>query len=937
MTNKEGNKKEALLKTLLNKRQVNPQIIKLLQNVKNIDIGKAVEFNEDLTYERIDLLVDHLTSEKLNGIKHINQYKEDLVKETMKVKDIDYLMWYCSLIKDYKDPFFTRCLKENLEKRLLREEEQKEYFFIKLIDEELLNLINTEVLESWDIKELEFNGEVYEFEFEELPEELGYLISLEKLVLGYYNRFHYLPDSIGRLQNLKELDLEDGVDLEYIPETILELKNLRKVILPLPIRNLKLSLVKLFLKHRGLKELILLISTNFKRFSFDLTKYKRILDNNEILEFVNALLLFEESYYKALDIFSPAFFDLILEKLQNEKDKEKKQNIKELFVRHLEIYFEIMDNIVRGSDYYHEDFMKLFSERYGSSLSSIFKEFTRGVFLSKDPEQFLKFYNQCWYLMLSEEDLEDLLRDSELDIIPKLDNHIKSWQYEYYEKVRDKWTIHLEKTINPHQRTIFVINDYLYVKRVEGNSFIYVNGKRIQQWPKVLLNIPKKKSFKPKSVRSIDDLVKRYKDNYKVPRTRHKVSPREKFFVFCSNLQAWSEHDYDTNLLYSKLAFHLLKKLSEARDPKAKIKYKEEIYKRIMAGDKNTVRFLREGKYFSDFSSEELSFIGGEIHSKIKDGEYSYIVLFFSRDYTIFFTKEKAREISKEFSQEIRQGNEMAIRYLLSYHDSIRFLAKDSIPMLTNVFQEIENLNMSKIVAVKEDGVSRRVKILSKILSYSLLNKLDHVKRYKKDLIEEIEKIEDEGKFLLCRHYVENMEVYKEEIVKRVMAGNSNVIRFLREKYYFSSFTTEELLSIGEEIHNKINNGDFSYLLLFFNQDYSIFFTEQKSEKILQEFSEEIQQGNELAIRFLLNNYYSVQFSKKESFRMLNSVFRKIENLDIRKVVAVNEGKLTDRVELISEILSQSSLGKLDHVKRYKKTVAEEIEKIEDDEDLQFS
>ena len=132
MTDQKGNKKEGLLNSLLNKfrrnSQIDQQIIELLQNVKNIDIGKAVEFNEDLTYERIDLLVDHLTSEKLNGIKHINQYKEDLVKETMKVKDIDYLMWYCSLIKDYKDPFFTRCLKENLEKRLLREEEQKEYF-----------------------------------------------------------------------------------------------------------------------------------------------------------------------------------------------------------------------------------------------------------------------------------------------------------------------------------------------------------------------------------------------------------------------------------------------------------------------------------------------------------------------------------------------------------------------------------------------------------------------------------------------------------------------------------------------------------------------------------------------------------------------------------------------------------------------------------------
>jgi hypothetical protein len=167
MTDQKGNKQDGLLNSLLNEfprnSQIDQQIIELLQNVKNIDIGKAVDFNEECTDERFRALVMHLSSQKLSNLDHINHYKEDLVKETMRVKDIYDLMWYCYLIKDSKDPFFVRCLKENLEKRLLREEEQKEYFFINLIDRGLIDFIDTVVLESWDIQELEFNGDKYDY------------------------------------------------------------------------------------------------------------------------------------------------------------------------------------------------------------------------------------------------------------------------------------------------------------------------------------------------------------------------------------------------------------------------------------------------------------------------------------------------------------------------------------------------------------------------------------------------------------------------------------------------------------------------------------------------------------------------------------------------------------------------------------------------------
>ncbi len=82
--------------------------------------------------------------------------------------------------------------------------------------------------------------------------------------------------------------------------------------------------------------------------------------------------------------------------------------------------------------------------------------------------------------------------------------------------------------------------------------------------------------------------------------------PEEEFWGHCSNLQAWSEHNYDTRLLHRGLAFPLLNKLTEVGDLIAKKVFKEEIAKRYTSGNKNVQEFLKKEGYLSYLTKEEF-------------------------------------------------------------------------------------------------------------------------------------------------------------------------------------------------------------------------------------------------------------------------------------------------------------------------------------------
>ncbi|MBN1214425.1 MAG: leucine-rich repeat domain-containing protein [Candidatus Lokiarchaeota archaeon] len=141
-------------------------------------------------------------------------------------------------------------------------------------------------------------------------------------------------------------------------------------------------------------------------------------------------------------------------------------------------------------------------------------------------------------------------------------------------------------------------------KRLRTN--IYVNGMPFRQCMTLILHIPKN-SLERETFESIDE----YEDKYAEFNLHNKdnllqITPEEEFWAHCSNLQAWVEHDYDTNLLHSNLSFPLLEELSKYNDKKAYKVFREEIGKKIQKRYFPIISLLYDEGYVDYLSREEF-------------------------------------------------------------------------------------------------------------------------------------------------------------------------------------------------------------------------------------------------------------------------------------------------------------------------------------------
>lgn len=87
------------------------------------------------------------------------------------------------------------------------------------------------------------------------------------------------------------------------------------------------------------------------------------------------------------------------------------------------------------------------------------------------------------------------------------------------------------------------------------------------------------------------------------------IPPEIEFWGHCSNMQVWSENDYDTRLIHRNLDFPLLKRLTELGDPIAKKVFKEEVAKRWVSGHPSVVEYLKREGYLGYLTQEELEAI----------------------------------------------------------------------------------------------------------------------------------------------------------------------------------------------------------------------------------------------------------------------------------------------------------------------------------------
>ncbi len=155
----------------------------------------------------------------------------------------------------------------------------------------------------------------------------------------------------------------------------------------------------------------------------------------------------------------------------------------------------------------------------------------------------------------------------------------------------------------------FEISDLLKLKLEDNKTIIYINDVKIIQCKYLLLNElsfdSETKEFNSEKL-SIDAQSKNLNHSLElIEEDENYIPPEVEFWAHSSNLQAWYEHSYNTQLLHSNLAFPLLRKLTQAGDKIAKQVFKQEIVKRFREGNLNVMVFLIIEGYLDELSIEE--------------------------------------------------------------------------------------------------------------------------------------------------------------------------------------------------------------------------------------------------------------------------------------------------------------------------------------------
>ncbi len=167
----------------------------------------------------------------------------------------------------------------------------------------------------------------------------------------------------------------------------------------------------------------------------------------------------------------------------------------------------------------------------------------------------------------------------------------------------------------------FKVNEYIALRLEGGKTNIYLKGELFQHCKSLLQNIPTKRIISIDGVVSIDEITEKLVRKIAYTQKIKIIPPELEFWGHCSSLQAWVEHNYNTNLIHSSLGFPLLKGLVDIGDPLAKKVFKGELIKRFRQGNENVVLFLLNAHYLDnlDLNPEEHSLISMKCLSLIEN------------------------------------------------------------------------------------------------------------------------------------------------------------------------------------------------------------------------------------------------------------------------------------------------------------------------------
>lgn len=231
----------------------------------------------------------------------------------------------------------------------------------------------------------------------------------------------------------------------------------------------------------------------------------------------------------------------------------------------------------------------------------------------------------------------------------------------------------------------FKINEYLTLKLEQNPStqnqedyrtVIYVKSDRFIHCKHLAFQINLNEAERYDEIDSIDDIEK-FDRNAEF--LTLDITPEEEFWGHCSNLHAWADHQYDTRLLQSNLAFPLLETLFKAGDIHAKRVFKEEIAKRLSSPNKKVIQYLLNRGYHHYLDDEEIGLMRSHFLSGVSKEEREELKELEHRAGTKFFREYDEKKDTNMFF--LVENNHVTEIYILG----VEFTLPSSIKNFTHL------------------------------------------------------------------------------------------------------------------------------------------------------------------------------------------------------------------------------------------------------------
>ncbi len=490
----------------------------------------------------------------------------------------------------------------------------------------------------------------------------------------------------------------------------------------------------------------------------------------------------------------------------------------------------------------------------------------------------------------------------------------------------------------------FPITDYLEVVLTENDkTAIYINGHHFIQCSHVLTTVHTDEIENVLLLESIDDIKES-------PKTIV-IDPETRFFVHCSNLQAWVENNFNTRMLHSNLSFSLLKKLVEEGCVSSMI-LKEEIAKRFEHGSVEMIRFLFEHEYLDSLSKEDLSAI---ITPNFKELIHVLTGSVSKEDHQLLnyllersLNEELKSILKEELAEGLGRGDLDMIRFLVDHGhlDSLSLSKEDLSEIIPPNFylllkdllrgrkQDLQLISYLLERSLNEDLKTMVKEALAKILEKESLETLyffyrrgylEYISKERlsaiitpkfKKLLKDVfrDRVSDRAilGYLLGKSLNEWLKtMVKEEITEIFDHGDSKKIDILIKYNYLDFLSIEELSAIITPNLSKIVKMDINfekYLFLLKKEELSTVLTQDilhnASKKILKSLPFEFKTVMKELIRRNFRLYKKYYFTDLNSLYDFDSVFKELRKL---KTAPDREELLIIIKEEVSKMLKEDS------------------------------